>query len=125
MAPCILIVEDELLIAYHLQDIVEGAGLRVCALARSADEAIEAAAAQRPTFALMDMRLDGGSSGLRAAEVLFDAWGVRSIFISANLDEQVRAASARLQPLGYIGKPFLPSEVLAALERAVRDSAGR
>jgi DNA-binding response OmpR family regulator len=125
MGAGVLIVEDELLIAYHLQDIIEGAGLRVSAIARSADEAIEAAAAKRPSFAVMDMRLDGGSSGLHAAQALFDAWGVRSIFISANLDEQMRTASARLQPLGYIGKPFLPAEVLAALERAVRETAAR
>ena len=121
----VLIVEDEMLIGFHLQDLVEAAGLRVSAIARTADEAIEAAAARRPAFALMDMRLDGGSNGLHAARVLFERWGIRSIFISANLDDQARAASRELQPLGYIGKPFLPSEILTALERAVREAVDR
>jgi DNA-binding NarL/FixJ family response regulator len=119
----VLIVEDELLIAFHLQDLVEEAGLRVAGVARNTKEAIEAASQRRPAFAMMDMRLDGGSSGLEAARILFETWKIRSIFLSANLDDRARDASRDLQPLGYIGKPFLPSEVAAALARAARETS--
>ena len=56
--------------------------------------------------------------------MLFEGWGVRSIYISANLDPATRAETERLQPLGYIGKPFLPAEVLDALERAAKTVPG-
>ena len=120
MAADVLIVEDQILIAWHLSDIVEGAGHRVLAIARDPAEAMEAAAKQRPDFALMDIRLHGGTSGLDAARMLYELWGVRSIYLSANVDTTTRAQAHQWQPLGFVGKPFLPAEVLAAIERAAK-----
>lgn len=120
MAALILIVEDQMLIAWHLSDLIEGAGHRVLAIARDPAEAVAAAEQQRPDFALMDIRLHGGTSGLDAARMLFERWAVRSIFLSANLDPQTRAQAEKLQPLGFIGKPFLPADILEAVGRAVK-----
>ena len=120
MAASVLIVEDQVLIAWHLSDLVEGAGHRVLAIARDPAEAMEAASRQRPDFALMDIRLHGGTSGLEAARMLFECWGVRSIYISANLDPTTRSQAEQWQPLGFVGKPFLPGEVMKAVERAVK-----
>ena len=120
MAATVLIVEDQMLIAWHLSDLIEGAGHRVLAIARDPAEAMEAATKERPDLALMDIRLHGGTSGLDAARMLFERWGVRSIYLSANLDPATRAQADKLQPLGYVGKPFLPAEVLAALQNAVK-----
>jgi two-component system, response regulator PdtaR len=125
MAVTVLIVEDQMLIAWHLSDLVEEAGHRVLAIARNPAEAMEAAARQRPDFAFMDVRLHGDSSGLEAARMLFECWGVRSIYISANLDPVTRAEAEQWQPLGFIGKPFLPAEVRATLERAVKQVVPR
>ncbi len=124
MAATVLIVEDQMLIAWHLSDLIAGAGHRVLAIARNPAEAMEAAARQRPDFALMDVRLHGGTSGLEASRMLFECWGVRSIYISANLDPTTRAQAEPLQPLGFVGKPFLPAEVLDAVERAVKTVSG-
>jgi two-component system, response regulator PdtaR len=118
MAATVLIVEDQMLIAWHLSDLIEGAGHRVLAIARDPAEAMEAAAKQRPDFALMDIRLHGGTSGLEAARMLYECWGVRSIYLSANLDAETRTQAEQWQPLGFIGKPFLPAEILTAVARA-------
>lgn len=120
MAALILIVEDQMLIAWHLSDLIEGAGHRVLAIARDPAEAVAAAAQERPDLALMDIRLNGGTSGLDAARMLYERWGVRSIYLSANLDPATRAQAEQLQPLGFVGKPFLPADVIEAVARAVR-----
>lgn len=120
MGAAVLIVEDEVLIAFHLQALVEQAGLQVTDIASSADDAVSSAAEKRPDFALMDLRLAAGSSGLDAARALQERFGIRSLFISANIDSQMRARTEGLRPLGYLGKPFMAGDVLAALERAVR-----
>jgi CheY-like chemotaxis protein len=125
MAATVLIVEDQMLIAWHLSDLIEGAGHRVLAIARDPAEAMEAATKERPDFALMDIRLHSGTSGLDAARMLFERWGVRSIYLSANLDAATRAQAEKLQPLGYVGKPFLPAELLQALNRAIQATVGR
>jgi CheY-like chemotaxis protein len=80
MGANVLVVEDQVLIAIHLQDLVEEAGHRVMAIAHETAEALAAAARQRPTFAIMDLRLANGSNGLDAAQRLYEAFGVRSLF---------------------------------------------
>ena len=47
MAATVLIVEDQMLIAWHLSDLVEGAGHRVLAIARDPAEAIRVAETAR------------------------------------------------------------------------------
>lgn len=118
MGTDILIVEDQVLIAIHLQDLVEEAGHKVGAIAHDAAEALAAAARQRPAFAIMDIRLARGSDGIAVARQLYDQYGVRCLFISANIDDEVRRRASELRPLGFIGKPFLAAEVIAAVQAA-------
>lgn len=114
----VLVVEDQVLIAIHLQDLVEEAGHRVSAIAHDTAGALAAAARQRPSFAIMDLRLSHGESGIDVARQLYDLYRLRCLFISANIDGEVRRRVAELEPLGFIGKPFLPAEVIAAVRGA-------
>jgi two-component system, response regulator PdtaR len=120
MAAAVLIVEDEVLIAFHLQALVEQAGHRVIDIASDPAGALSSATAERPDFALMDVRLARGSNGLEAAKMLYDRFAVRSLFISGNIDREMQAQAEALRPLGYLGKPFMAGDVLAALDRAMR-----
>jgi two-component system, response regulator PdtaR len=121
MAASVLIVEDEALIAFHLQCLVEEAGHRVTAIARDPTEAMNAAALACPDFAMVDVRLAGNTSGVDAARLLYDTWGIRSVFASANLDARMRASVAAYRPLGFLGKPFLGNEVINLVEHAARE----
>lgn len=114
----VLIVEDQVLIAIHLQDLVEEAGHRVGGMAHNAAEALAAAAYRRPAFAIMDLRLADGASGIDVARQLHELHGIRCLFVSANINDDVRRQVADLQPLGFIGKPFLPAEVISAVQAA-------
>lgn len=113
----VLIVEDEALIAMHLELLVESFGHRVCAIAASAAEAIAHAAAHCPDVALMDVRLAGGSSGVEAAREIHARHGLRCIFLSANLDPATRDAVRAYDPVDFVGKPILPSLLKRALEK--------
>ncbi|MBM0107445.1 response regulator [Steroidobacter sp. S1-65] len=119
----VLIVEDQVLIAIHLQDLVEEAGYRVAAIAHDAAGALAEVAQQRPAFAIMDIRLANGGSGVEVARQLYLEYGVRCLFISANINDEVRARVAELQPLGFIGKPFLAAEVIGAVQAAALATA--
>lgn len=114
----VLIVEDQVLIAIHLQDLVEEAGHRVAAIAHDRAGALADAARHNPAFAIMDIRLAHGVSGLDVARELYEEHGIRCLFVSANIDEAVRNRVADLQPLGFIGKPFLAAEVISAVQAA-------
>ena len=120
MGAGVLIVEDQVLIAIHLQDLVEEAGHRVSAIAHDTAAAMAAAARQRPAFAIMDLRLANGNNGLDTAQLLYEAYGVRCLFVSANIDDDTRRRAIGYQSLGFLGKPFLPAEVIAAVQAAAR-----
>jgi DNA-binding NarL/FixJ family response regulator len=120
MGAGVLIVEDQVLIAIHLQDLVEEAGYQVSAIAHDTAAAMAAAARQCPAFAIMDLRLANGSNGVDTAQQLYETYGVRCLFVSANIDDEVRRTTASFKSLGYLGKPFLPAEVIAAVQAAAR-----
>lgn len=120
MGASVLIVEDQVLIAIHLQDLVEEAGHRVSAIAHDTAAAVAEAARERPSFAIMDLRLANGASGLDAAQQLYEKFGVRCLFVSANIDDETRNTAARFKALGFVGKPFLAAEVISSLQNAAR-----
>jgi len=115
---CILIVEDELLLALDLECMLREAGYEVCGVATDADEAVQAVSRHTPDLALMDVRLAHDSSGIDAARRLRDGWNVPSIFVSANLDRDTRADAMAAAPLGFVDKPYRQHDVLAAVASA-------
>ena len=119
----VMIVEDEALIAMHLEMVVVSLGHEVCAFAATAPEAVARAIECSPDVALMDIRLARGSSGVDAARDVYALRGLRCIFLSANLDEATRAAVRSYEPIAFINKPVLPLALQRALDRA--GSTGR
>jgi len=114
----VLIVEDEAIIAMYLEMLVADFGHTVCGTADSASGAIEQAADHRPDLVLMDIWLANGSSGIDAARELRARYGLRCIFLSANLDELTKLTLAPLDPIDLVGKPVLPVLLKQALDKA-------
>ncbi len=113
----VLIVEDEVLIAWMLADSLEGAGHEVLGPAATMVEALALceAAVPPPELAVLDINLRDGSSGVEVARALSERWGVLSIFASA---QAVEARRARGVALGCIRKPYAPQTVLRTVEAA-------
>lgn len=116
----ILIVEDEVLIAMDVEQSVEDAGHSVVKIATTAASAVKAAEDHRPDVVLMDLRLADGSSGADAAREILQRFGIRSIFISGNLDSVTRARLGGLEPVAMLSKPFGSDELVAALMPVMR-----
>jgi len=114
----VLIVEDEALIAMHLEMIVTEIGHEVCAAAASAEEAIAEVAAHHPDVVLMDVQLANGSCGIDAAREIYRRHGIPCIFLSANIDAAVKKAVLPYEPIDFVGKPILPILLQRALEKA-------
>jgi DNA-binding NarL/FixJ family response regulator len=108
----------------EIESELQRAGFDVTGIAASADEAIALATADRPSLAIVDIRLNGKRDGIDAAIVMLREHGVRCIFATAHADDHVRARAAAASPLGWLQKPYtMPSlvalvrEVLAQLQR--------
>jgi two-component system, response regulator PdtaR len=115
----ILIVEDEALIASYVKEVLAESGFVVAGIAASGPEALSLASQTRPVLALVDIRLTGPIDGIELACQLRQRFGVPSIFLSGLADDITTRRAAVAQPLGFIAKPFVPSRVFAAIERAL------
>jgi CheY-like chemotaxis protein len=81
--PHILIVEDELFIAWHLEDIVQSMNHHVCAISARGEDAVAKASELTPDLVLMDVNLAGKMDGIEAARRIAEAQRVPVIFITA------------------------------------------
>jgi DNA-binding NarL/FixJ family response regulator len=118
-APAILIVEDEALIAANIEQVLSESGFRIAGVAASATEALSLADERHPQLALVDIRLTGEVDGIDLACRLREEFGVPSIFLSGLFDPTIVARAQRARPLGFLQKPFRPSQVFNAIERAL------
>src|SRR5262249_11049013 len=83
--------------------------------ADSAAEAIRVVERERPDLVLMDVRLLGERDGIEAATEIWQRFAIRSLLVSANLDSAMRAKASAANPIGFLGKPYTPSGLLAAV----------
>ncbi len=118
----VLIVEDEVLVAWMLADCLEGAGHEVVGPAATVAEALAVCEAAPPELAVLDVNLRAGSTGVDLARALSERWGVLAIFASA---QAVEARRARDIALGCIRKPYAPQTVLRGVEVAREVMDGR
>jgi DNA-binding NarL/FixJ family response regulator len=121
MTARVLIVEDELLLAESLEDMLTDDGHEVCGKARSADAAIYLARTQNPDVVLMDVKLASSRDGIDAAEAIRQEQACRVVFLTAYADASTRDRIRRAVPDAVVlSKPATRSEIMGA----VRAGAG-
>jgi DNA-binding response OmpR family regulator len=108
----ILVVEDELLIAIAIEDVLTDAGHRVHGPARTAGEALALAAVVKPDLALLNINLADEHKGTDLARVLLAEHGIPALFVSGNIHE---ARAAQDAALGFICKPCSPEVLLQSV----------
>lgn len=114
----VLIVEDQMLIALALEMDVENLRYSVCGIAASAAEAVELADRHRPDFILMDVRLAGDTDGVEAAGEINERFAIRSLYLTAQIDERTRDRMSDTNSLGVLPKPYSPQDLRIALYTA-------
>src|SRR5919202_581384 len=117
----ILIVEDEALIASYIQNVLEESGFTISGVASSGPEAISLASEAAPDLALVDIKLAGPMDGIEVAQLMRSRLNVPSIFLSGVHDPETMERAKVAEPLGFLQKPFRPSQVFNALEKALNE----
>lgn len=115
----ILIVEDESIIALDIQTSLQKAGYQVVAIATTAEEALSEVAHLQPDLVLMDVHLSGEIDGVETAEQIRQNWHLPVVFLTAHADEPTLSRAKKVQPFGYILKPFEERELVTTVEIAL------
>jgi CheY-like chemotaxis protein len=113
----ILIIEDEMIIALDLENLVSELGHTVVGIATTREEAVRLAKEQEPDLVLCDIQLADGSSGVDAASDILNTLSIPVIFITAF--PECLLTGERLEPTYLIAKPFLRDTVKATIGQAL------
>lgn len=121
MAPSILIVEDEILIALEMQGILEERGYQVAGIAADLEGAL-AYADTGLDLALVDLNLRDGLTGPQIGLTLAGEHSVGVLFITANprlLGDGVAGT------IGVLTKPLDEATLASAIDFAFRFKQGQ
>jgi CheY-like chemotaxis protein len=113
----VLIIEDEPLIAMHLEQIVEDMGHEVAGMAMTHKAAIAKAHEVKPELVLADIQLADGSSGLEATREILEHFDVPVVFVTAYPERLL--TGERPEPTFLVTKPFKVETVVATIGQAL------
>ena len=116
----VLIVEDELVTAHALADVLSDLGYRVMAIVDSSDSAIASITRQHPDIILMDIKLRGADSGITAVKEIHKIASIPVIYLTAFSDSDTLEQAIATSPYGYLTKPLRYAEVNMAIILALK-----
>ena len=115
----ILIVEDEVIAAEDLREILEKDGYEVCATLSSGEAAVERFPELHPDLVLMDISLNGKMDGIEAAGRISAFSPVPVVYLTAFHDEETLERAKDSHPYGYLVKPFAKETVHTTIQVAL------
>lgn len=119
----IAIVEDEMINAETLHDMLEELGYEVCGKYMRAEKAWEAFQKEQPDFALLDIRLKGEKTGIWLAEQIKKHYNFPYIYLTSFGDKKTIEEAAKTSPFGYLMKPIEKQNLHASIEVALHKYA--
>ncbi|HEY4108050.1 sigma-54 dependent transcriptional regulator [Puia sp.] len=117
MAVKIMIVEDQFIEASSLRAVLRKAGYLVCSIASSVNEAIKIVDLEKPEIVLLDIHLQGKSTGIDLARIL-QTKKIAFVYLSANFNARILDEAKATRPYGFLVKPFRENDVLVTLDVA-------
>ncbi|MEO9872684.1 LytR/AlgR family response regulator transcription factor [Ekhidna sp.] len=115
----ILIVEDELIIAEDMKDILKDLGYSVVGITGQEDEAKRMLIATEPDLAILDITLGKNQSGLEIADFINQNVFIPFVFCTSYADKNTVTKAKDLHPNGYLIKPFNKDDLYSAIEVAL------
>ncbi|MBN8808264.1 MAG: response regulator [Sphingomonas sp.] len=116
----VLIVEDEMMIAWMIESLLSDAGFENVAIAADGKEACRQASEQTPGLVVSDINLGSGINGVEAAVAICHAGRIPVLFVTAYADGATRERIAAHFPHAeLLRKPVDGASLTAAVHRAL------
>jgi DNA-binding LytR/AlgR family response regulator len=114
--PKILIVEDQVLIANYIKNLLNDNGLTDVELAFTVEEATDKINFKNPDIILLDINLHGKDTGILWAKEFVK--NSQIIFITGQTEKETMLKAFEVNPVTYLTKPVKESDLIAAIELA-------
>jgi len=115
----LLIAEDENIIAFDLSTRLVLFGYEVIGMAATGNEVLAMVQSNRPDLVVMDIFLRGEIDGIQTAEILRNEYALPVIFLTAHSDDATLQRAKKVEPFGYVLKPFDDRELRSVIEMAL------
>ena len=115
----ILIVEDSLIVAYHLKKTLEAEGYSVLGIESTGESALLSISRQSPDLVMMDIMLASKMDGVETAMQVRTKYHIPVVFLTALSDKDTIQRAKITEPFGYVTKPFEDREIFTVIEMAL------
>jgi DNA-binding LytR/AlgR family response regulator len=112
------IVEDDMIIAGAITEMLLEIGYDVPDNATRYSEAIELIENERPDLLLLDINLVGQMDGIDVADTVMKKFDIPFIFLTANMDSATIQRAKLVKPSAYLAKPVTKDQLYSAIEIA-------
>ncbi len=118
--PGVLIIEDELITASSIEELLLEEDYEVIGVAREAGDALRicSQAIEPPAVIVCDINIKGRIQGVELAGHLKELYQCEVIFLTAYADTKTVKAAFETDPVMYVVKPYTDVQLLVALQMA-------
>lgn len=116
----IAIVEDEMITAESIKDMLEDLGYEVTGIYIRATKALDEIQKDKPDFALLDINLKGEETGIWLADQLRQSHNIPYVFLTSYGDTATIEKATATNPYGYLLKPIEKQHLFASIEVAIK-----
>ena len=121
----ILIIEDEMITATDLREILQKRGHKVIGLAKNYFEVASMLDSEKPDIALVDIKLRNSThNGIEIAETLLKNLNIPYIYLTSQSDMSTFDQAKLSNPKAYLTKPFRENEVIFQIELVFEQHLG-
>ncbi len=121
----ILIVEDEAIIAQNIAVYLNNSDFIVSGIAYDDEEAMLQLKQNTPDAAILDINLDCETDGIHIATYINNHVPMPFLFLTSHADKDTLERAKKVEPWGYVVKPFNEKSLVATLEIAISNFAQR
>ena len=125
MKPLILIVEDELVIAHDIGQILEDEGYEIRLNIMTVESAIRHINELHPALVLIDINLNQEMEGIQIGKYLLATDRIPYIYITSYTDKVTLDEVKDTRPHGFIAKPFKPVDVTTTVSIVLNNYSHR
>jgi DNA-binding LytR/AlgR family response regulator len=117
------IVEDDLIIAQSITEMLQESGYMVTKPAKRYSEAISMIEDERPDLLLLDVKILGAMDGVELGRTVRRTFHIPFIFLTANTDFETISRAKEVVPAAFLAKPITKAQLYAAIEIAMANTS--
>lgn len=114
----VVIVEDKPIITEALRSTLLKHGMDVIGIFDRGEEVLEGLEKKMPDLILMDIKLAGAMDGISTAMMITEKYTIPIIYLTDFEDEETFQRAIKTKPVNYLGKPFIESQLIRAINIA-------